>query len=92
MIARIATEGQYELTESDAEVLEDLDNKAIEACQSGDERQFQAVFHELLEFVRNRGEPVPGDRLAASDIILPPPDATLEEARSEFSGEGLIPG
>ena len=24
--------------------------------------------------------------------ILPPPDVSLEEAKEEFSGEGLIPG
>jgi hypothetical protein len=28
----------------------------------------------------------------ASDIILPPPDVSLQEAKSAFQGEGLIPG
>ncbi|MGP0047309.1 MAG: PspA-associated protein PspAA, partial [Solirubrobacteraceae bacterium] len=32
------------------------------------------------------------DQLFGSDIILPPPDVSLAEARSEFLGEGLIPG
>jgi hypothetical protein len=32
------------------------------------------------------------DRLAPSDLILPPPDVSLAEAREEFTGEGLIPG
>ena len=35
---------------------------------------------------------MPDDELAASDLILPPPDISLEEARAEFTGEGLIPG
>jgi hypothetical protein len=35
---------------------------------------------------------VPEDQLAPSDLILPPPDVSLEEAKQEFSGEGLIPG
>jgi hypothetical protein len=30
--------------------------------------------------------------LVGSDIILPPSDVSLAEARSEFQGEGLIPG
>ena len=42
--------------------------------------------------VRKNGSPVPDDRLEASDVILPPPDVSLEEAKAEFSGEGLIPG
>ena len=32
------------------------------------------------------------NELVGSDVILPPPDVTLEEAKAEFSGEGLIPG
>ena len=92
MIVRISTEGQYELVESDVEVLNELDNRAVGACDSADEEQFRAVFDELLEFVRKNGSPVPEDRLEPSDVILPPPDVSLEEAKAEFSGEGLIPG
>ncbi len=92
MIIRISTEGQYELLENDEEVLNTLDNQAVAACQSGDEQQFHDVFARLLEHVRSHGQPVPEDRLGPSDLILPPPDVSLEEARKEFTGEGLIPG
>jgi hypothetical protein len=92
VIVRISTEGQYELTESDAEVLNELDNQAVAACESGDEEQFGRTFNELIEFVRKNGQPVSDDRLDSSDVILPPPDVSFEEARAEFSGEGLIPG
>ena len=50
------------------------------------------MFSELLEFVRNNGQLVPEDQLGPSDVILPPPDTSLEEAKAEFTGEGLIPG
>ncbi len=92
MIVRIATEGQYELTESDGEVLNELDNQAVVACESGDEGTFSGAFKELIEFVRKNGQPVPEDRLEPSDVIIPPPDVSFEEAQAEFSGEGLIPG
>ncbi len=92
MIVRIATEGQYELTDSDAEALNELDNKAVVSCESGDEEQFKAAFNELIDFVRKHGQPVPEDTLEPSDVIIPPPDVSFEEARAEFSGEGLIPG
>ena len=92
MIVRISTEGQYELTESDAEVLNELDNQAVAACDTGDEEQFNQAFKELIEFVRRNGQPVPEDRLDPSDVIIPPPDVSFDEARAEFSGEGLIPG
>ena len=92
MIVRIATEGQYELTESDGEVLGELDNQAVTACDAGDEEQFKQAFTELIEFVRRKGTPVAEDVLEPSDVIVPPPDVSFEEARAEFSGEGLIPG
>ena len=92
MIVRIATEGQYELTESDAETLNELDNRAVAVCDTGDEEQFKQAFNELIEFVREHGHPVAEDVLEPSDVIVPPPDVSFEEAKAEFSGEGLIPG
>ncbi len=92
MIVRIATEGQYEVGEGDVPALNELDNKAVAACDGQDEQHFHDAFEELLEFVRTKGTRVPEDTLEASDVILPPPDVSFDEARAEFSGEGLIPG
>ena len=92
MIVRIATEGQYELTETDAEVLGELDNQAVAACEAGDAEQFSQTFKELIAFVRQHGKAVSEDTLEPSDVIIPPPDVSFEEARAEFTGEGLIPG
>ena len=91
MIVRIATEGQYELSENDADALNELDNQAVAAAEAGDEQQFQQAFDELLNFIRTKGQPVPDDELEGSDVIVPPPDSSLEEARADFSGDGLIP-
>ena len=91
MIVRIATEGQYELQDGDEKEFQDLDNAAVSACEVRDEQQFRASFDRLLDFVRTHGEPVPDDQLEGSDVILPPPDTSMEEARAEFTGEGLIP-
>jgi hypothetical protein len=91
MIVRIATEGQYEVLERDVETLEALDHQAVTACEAADEEEFHASFSRLLGFLRQNGRPLPEDELAPSDLILPPPDVSLEEARAEFSGDGLIP-
>jgi hypothetical protein len=92
MIVRISTEGQYEVSDEDTAELNELDNRAVSACEAGDEAGFRQVFDQLLDYVRSHGHPVPDDELFGSDIILPPPDVSLEEAQSEFQGEGLIPG
>ncbi len=92
MIIRIATEGQYVIDEADVLELNELDNAAVTACQAGDEASFQATYARLLDLVRGKGRPVDDDELSGSDLILPPPDISLAEAREEFTGEGLIPG
>lgn len=92
MIVRIATEGQYDLAEGDVETLGELDNRTVAACQADDEQQFRDSFSRMLEFVRTHGQPVADDDLFGSDVILPPPDTSIEEAKADFTGEGLIPG
>jgi hypothetical protein len=92
MIVRISTEGQYEISDADAAELNELDNQAVSACEASDEPSFRDVFGRLVDYVRTRGTRIGDDELVASDIILPPADVSLEEARAEFQGEGLIPG
>ncbi len=92
MIVRISNEGQYEVSDDDAAGLNQLDNEAVASCEKSDEQAFHDVFERLLDYVRTHGQPVPDDELVGSDIILPPADVSLEEAKTEFQGEGLIPG
>jgi hypothetical protein len=92
MIVRISNEGQYDVDDSDLDELNKLDNAAVAACEDVDEQRFHDVFMQLLDYVRSKGKLVGDDELFGSDIILPPSDVTLEEAKTAFQGEGLIPG
>jgi hypothetical protein len=92
VIVRIATEGQYELSDESRAELSELDDQVVVVCQAGSEEQFKKAFGRMLDFVRTKGQPVSEDELVGSDLILPPPDVSLEEAKAEFTGEGLIPG
>ncbi len=92
MIVRISNEGQYELGDGSVEALNELDNQAVAACENTDEANFRETFNRLLDMVRSQGRPLNDDELVESDVILPPADISLEEAKSEFTGEGLIPG
>lgn len=92
MIIRLSTEGQYELGDDDVEELNKLDSEVLSASERGDDASFREAFGRLVKFVHAHAKPVEDDYLGGSDVILPPPDATLEEAKAELSGEGLIPG
>ena len=88
---RIATEGQYRLDDGQAAKLNELDNEIVSLVSSGDEEAFRRVFGQMLELARS-GSELEDDELTESEVILPPPDISIEEAREEFTGEGLIPG
>jgi hypothetical protein len=91
MIVRISGEDQYELPDSDAERLNELEHAVIAVVEGGSEDGFTETYRALLDYVRSNGTPVGDDELASSQVILPPADLTFEEAGREFTGEGLIP-
>ena len=91
MIVRIAGEGQYEVPEELADRLNELDNEAVAAVEAGDEARFQELFDQMVQLVKKDCAPVPDETLVASQVILPPPDLSFEEAKREFTGDGLIP-
>jgi hypothetical protein len=91
VIVRIATEDQYRLPDEDAERLNALDNDAVAAVDAGDEPRFHQVFEEMIALVRRDGHKLDDDDLEESDIIIPPPDLSFDEARHQFTGDGLIP-
>ena len=91
MIIRITTEGQYNLPGSFVDQLNEIDNQLVEAVEAADRGHFDGLLKQLLDVVRENGSPLPVDELVESDLILPTPDTTLEEAQILFVGEGLIP-
>ncbi|WP_406329286.1 PspA-associated protein PspAA [Streptomyces sp. NBC_00203] len=92
MIVRIMGEGQVRLDDSHLTELNKLDDELLAEMQSGDEPGFRLTLNTLLDSVRRLGAPLPDDALEPSELILPSPDATLEEVRELLSNEGLIPG
>ncbi|MFE7429181.1 hypothetical protein ACF1BP_16050 [Streptomyces sp. NPDC014735] len=92
MIVRIMGEGQVALADSHLAELDELDDELLTEMENGDGPAFRSTLHALLDKVRELGTPLPDDSLEPSDLILPSPDATLEEVRAMLRDEGLIPG
>ncbi|MER5514706.1 hypothetical protein ACGFZQ_30055 [Streptomyces sp. NPDC048254] len=92
MVVRIMGEGQVRLADSHLTELNKLDDELLAETESGDEVAFRRTLTALLDQVRELGAPLPDDALEPSDLILPSPDATLEEVRALLRDDGLIPG
>ncbi|MDT0452917.1 PspA-associated protein PspAA [Streptomyces hesseae] len=92
MIVRIMGEGQVRLADSHFAELNSLDDELLGEMESGDEEGFRRTLGALLDAVRRLGTPLPDDSLEPSELILPAPDASLDEVRQMLSDDGLIPG
>ena len=91
MIVRILTEGQYTFPGASVDDLNEIDNQLVEVVEQEDRQEFERLLKSMLDLVREKGTPVPLDELVESDLVLPEPDLTIEEAVEIFTGEGLLP-
>jgi len=92
VILRILGEGQLDVSDEALLELNELDDALINAVEKGDEGLFHTALTNLVNKVREVGNPVADDHLGPSELILPGADATLDEVRELLSDEGLIPG
>jgi hypothetical protein len=91
VIVRLMGDGQYRVDDSLHDRLNQIDEQATAAVESGDEDELHARLEELTRAVTESGERLDDDDLSPSDLMVPPSDLSLDEARELFSGEGLIP-
>ncbi len=84
MIVRIATEGQYRVDSGALDRIHDLDDRLMAATANDDEAEFHRLLHELADVVRGQGQRVPAQEIVESDLVVPPPDTSIQEARKLF--------
>jgi hypothetical protein len=92
VIVRIATDDQFRLPDELVDQLNGLDDEAQQAVEAGDNDKFQSLLKQMVDLIHEKGERVADDELVSSEVIIPPPDATIDEVGEHFDGEGLIPG
>jgi len=92
MIVRILGEGQLEVPESAVDGLNQLDAALESAVDRSDEASFRPALAALLARVREVGSPAEAGDLRPSELIIPQPDATMDEVRKMLTDDGLIPG
>lgn len=92
MIIRIMGDQQYEVKSSIVDQLNKIDNKIVELVEKGDEKNFRKELLKMINLVRKKGKPLDPKVIVESQLIIPPEDLTLEEAKKIFTGEGIIPG
>lgn len=91
MIIRLMTEGQYRVDDGLATQLNELDDDAERALEAGDGDRLHQLLEQMAQLVRDSGEKLDDSDLSPSELVIPPPDLSLEEGRELFADGGLIP-
>ncbi|MDD1715499.1 MAG: hypothetical protein LUQ01_00720 [Methanolinea sp.] len=92
MIIRIMGLGQYQVRSALFDKLNRIDNKIVEYVEKGNEKGYKKGLDELIKTVLKEGQMLDSKEIIESDIIVPPADMTLEEARQVFRGTGIFQG
>jgi hypothetical protein len=92
-IVRIMGQGQFTVDTRTLKKLNELDNAIVGlvSTERSDDSEFKKKLTELNHMVVNDGKPLDPHQIIKSDIILPSPDLSIDEAKKLFKGEGVIP-
>jgi 3',5'-cyclic AMP phosphodiesterase CpdA len=90
MIVRILGEGQFRTNDKLLDSLNKIDNEIVNHVSKGDRVEFRKDLAKFISIIKKEGEPLDPVEILPSDIIIPPGDLSLDEARHVFSGHGLI--
>jgi hypothetical protein len=91
VIVRLMGEGQWDVDDGTRARIDEIDADTERAAAEGDEQALRAALQSLHGLVRASGRQLDHDHLGASDVVVPPADLSLAEARELLHGEGLIP-
>lgn len=90
MIIRIMGEGQYRAPEALCDELNQIDNRIVKLVEEGKAEEFRYELAKLIFKIKEKAEPIEAEEILKSDIIVPPGDLSLEEAKSVFIGCGIF--
>lgn len=92
-IVRIMGQGQFTVNNSTLKRLNEIDDSIVQLVskERSDDIEFRKRLTELADLVEAKGKPLDPKEIIQSDIILPSPDLSVDEAKRLFRGEGVIP-
>jgi hypothetical protein len=91
MIVRILGDNQYVLDSKYLDKLNELDNCMVDHLSNEAADEFSICLNEMIHTIQEKGTPLDPTEIRPSDLIVPSPDITLDEARKLFTKEGVIP-
>lgn len=86
LVVRIQGEGQFRLAQDLRAELDAYDAKVVAAIGAGDATGFKQTVDDVIAFVKSHGVALGPSDEATSEVVLPPDDMSLDEAKKIMSG------
>jgi phage shock protein A len=86
IVVRVQGEGQFRLASSYKGELDGYDQKVVDAIEAGQPAALKQSVHDVIAFVKSHGVAVADTENAASQVVLPSEDLTLDEAKKIMAG------
>lgn len=83
-------EGQYRVSEALCDQLNQIDNRIVDLVNEGKAEEFRRELTKLISEIKEKGETIGAEEIVKSDIIVPPEDLSLKEAKDIFKGSGIF--
>ena len=92
-IVRIMGHGQFRVDNKILKKLNEIDSSIVQLVSNdrSDDIEFRKRLIEFTDIVETNGERLDPTEIVQSDIILPSPDLSIEEAKRLFKGDGVVP-
>ncbi len=83
-------EGQFRVPAALYDELNKMDNLIVDFVAEGKAEEFRNELSKLVAMIKAKGSEVAAEEILESDIIVPPEDLSLEEAKEVFTGTGIF--
>jgi hypothetical protein len=99
VVIRISGQGQFKVNSEILEKINGIDNSIVDLIKnnssgSGDsklnQKELQSKLSEMKNLIISNGQHLDDKEIVESDVILPDPDLSIEEASKIFTDEGII--
>jgi hypothetical protein len=86
-------QGQFRVDNKILKKLNEIDSSIVQLVSNdrSDDIEFRKRLIEFTDIVETNGERLDPTEIVQSDIILPSPDLSIEEAKRLFKGDGVVP-
>lgn len=96
-ITRVTGHGQFKINKETLDKINKIDNVIVDIVEKNDSdkkkqsSELKDKLSEIMDLLKAEGKPLEDKEILQSDLVIPSPDISLNEAKKIFAGEGILP-